>query len=483
MAKYAGTTPNHRMGSTISSIVVGIALYPFFQSVSLSQRRALLLTEGADDGAARLPPMGWRSWNYYACEISQEIFERQIDALVDESRSVDGVATSLRDIGYNTVGIDDCWQDCLSPLSLNGSYHSSTGDPLVDKERFPKGLRALSDYGAKRGIKLGWYGNNCDESSGPGGRGPKYCSENGKLETDWPLARKGDVRALLAANFSSIKLDNPNCGANGDLAAYYNEVKEQQRRTSGSKNSQPIIIENCHYNTSFPHWIDRPGGKLACPMHLYRVSNDIKANWAYIMGNAAATIPFANSGMSRPGCWAYPDMLEIGVRGQNDRSEGNLSFTEQRTHLGLWQIISSPLTLSFDLGNATLMDEMWPLITNPEALAVSQSWHGHSGSLAAEDTDQAGKKWQVYSKPQANGAVAVLMISRALDMGKDLPPIDLSLQLSSYVDISGGDPHVRDIWNRRDIQIEPGTGEDDDLVLRFPNVPAHDSVFLLITPA
>jgi hypothetical protein len=51
---------------------------------------------------------------------------------------------------------DDCWQDCLSSDSLNGSYHNAAGAPIVDVSRFPKGLRALSDYGAAKGVGLGW---------------------------------------------------------------------------------------------------------------------------------------------------------------------------------------------------------------------------------------------------------------------------------------------------------------------------------------
>lgn len=48
-----------------------------------------------------------RSWNYYACEINETVFERQIDALSDRSRLVDGHPTSLIELGYATVGIDD----------------------------------------------------------------------------------------------------------------------------------------------------------------------------------------------------------------------------------------------------------------------------------------------------------------------------------------------------------------------------------------
>lgn len=84
---------------------------------------------------------------------------------------------------------------------------------------------------------MGWYGNNCPETSGPG-RGPKYCSEHGKLQPNWPLALSGDVAALVAANFSAVKLDNPDCGAGSDMKAYYDLVNKTATR--------PIVIENCH---------------------------------------------------------------------------------------------------------------------------------------------------------------------------------------------------------------------------------------------
>ena len=44
---------------------------------------------------------GWRSWNFFACEIDAGVFERQVDALVDRSRTVNGKPTSLADLGYS----------------------------------------------------------------------------------------------------------------------------------------------------------------------------------------------------------------------------------------------------------------------------------------------------------------------------------------------------------------------------------------------
>jgi len=76
--------------------------------------------------------------------------------------------------------------------------------------------------------------------------------------------------------------------------------------------------------------------------------------------------------LSRPGCWAYPDMLEVGNM-NND--------TEERAHFGAWIIVSAPLILGFDLTNQTILNRVWPLISNTEALAISQTWAGHPGRL------------------------------------------------------------------------------------------------------
>jgi alpha-galactosidase len=62
----------------------------------------------ATDGVAVRPPMGWRSWNAYQCDISQAVMEASFAVLVDTSRLVNGVPTSLRDVGYTDAGVDDC---------------------------------------------------------------------------------------------------------------------------------------------------------------------------------------------------------------------------------------------------------------------------------------------------------------------------------------------------------------------------------------
>ena len=53
-------------------------------------------------------------------------------------------------------------------------------------------------------------------------------------------------------------------------------------------------------------------------------------------------------------------------------------------------------------------------------------------------------------------------------------------RLSSYVDVTKGMPHVRDVWNRLDVNTSEAVDKD---VLHFEGVKAHDSIFLVITPA
>lgn len=48
------------------------------------------------------------------------------------------------------------------------------------------------------------------------------------------------------------------------------------------------------------------------------------------------------------------------------------NFSESRTHFGAWAIMSSPLILSFDIRVNKDLDEMWPVITNRDVIAVNQ---------------------------------------------------------------------------------------------------------------
>jgi len=69
------------------------------------------LASAVDNGVGLTPPMGWRHWKAFAAHIDQSIMENMMDQLTTK-RPVDGVPTSLADLGYIYAGLDDHWQNC-----------------------------------------------------------------------------------------------------------------------------------------------------------------------------------------------------------------------------------------------------------------------------------------------------------------------------------------------------------------------------------
>ena len=132
---------------------------------------------------------GWRSWNFYLSTVNETVMMAQMNAAVDKSRSVNGVPTSLAELGYNMIAMDDGWQKCncstrgdldgslptcnncmsekYGPGSGGGcSYHSDgsrgpVGTPVIDVRRFPN-MTGLVAYGHSLGLRVGGYLNNCE---------------------------------------------------------------------------------------------------------------------------------------------------------------------------------------------------------------------------------------------------------------------------------------------------------------------------------
>src|ERR1700693_3980401 len=89
-------------------------------------------------GLALTPPMGWNSWNKFACNVSDELIRGMADALVQ---------SGMKDAGYQYVVIDDCWQVA----------RDKGGNIIPDPQRFPAGMKAVADYIHSLGLKFGIY--------------------------------------------------------------------------------------------------------------------------------------------------------------------------------------------------------------------------------------------------------------------------------------------------------------------------------------
>ncbi|CAI0431388.1 unnamed protein product [Linum tenue] len=91
------------------------------------------------NGLARTPPMGWNSWNFFACNINETVIKETADALI---------STGLANLGYTYVNIDDCWSKVT---------RDAKGQMVPDPKTFKSGIKALADYVHSKGLKLGIY--------------------------------------------------------------------------------------------------------------------------------------------------------------------------------------------------------------------------------------------------------------------------------------------------------------------------------------
>merc|ERR1719426_371848 len=97
-----------------------------------------------DNGLAKTPPLGWRSWNLYGANVNQQLIMSIMDGVVAKTRTVDGKPTSLCDLGYCDVGLDDNWQNCKAGADGN-HYHDADGNPVVNLDRFPD-MKAMTNH-------------------------------------------------------------------------------------------------------------------------------------------------------------------------------------------------------------------------------------------------------------------------------------------------------------------------------------------------
>jgi alpha-galactosidase len=426
---------------------------------------ALLIGAAAanDNGLAMKPPLGWRSWNLYGANVNQSLIQSIMTGMT-KKRPVDGVSKSLCDVGFCDVGLDDNWQACGSPNAAPGMhYHDAEGNPIVNTQRFPD-MKAMTDFAHNLNLTAGWYGNNC------------ICSDHCKDDTECHAQMKGDVAAFRKFNFDSWKLDG--CGAETDLVTFNSYMN-----TTG----RAVMVENCHWGSKYPFKPDRtkPAAE-GCPWNFYRSSGDVRASYASILHNLGTTIPLAKDNLSYPGCWAYPDMLQVGcAHGPGGKSDPGLSLPETRTHFGAWAIVSSPLTLSHDVNDEAMTDKIWDVITNAEVLEVNQDYVGNSGTQfgaserTLEFTDAhieatgaervTAPSSQMFYKPISGGRTAVLV------MNSDSADGPLSFKFSDVPGLSGSKYAVRDIWAHKDMGTMDGSWTG--------TVPSHDCAFLVLSAA
>ena len=143
-------------------------LVPLLSMREVSKFLLLVLTASCfalDDGLAHTQPRGWRSWNTFKDEITQDVMDAQVDALVTRRHG----KPSLLEVGYDDIGLDDGWQAC--GMGVNHSFHDHVGFPNINTSSFAN-MSQMVSRAHEKGVKMGFYLNNClcsEAKTAPGG--------------------------------------------------------------------------------------------------------------------------------------------------------------------------------------------------------------------------------------------------------------------------------------------------------------------------
>ncbi len=307
---------------------------------------------GADRLAqlAPTPPMGWNSWNKFACNVSEQMIREMTDAMV---------SSGMKAAGYKYVNIDDCWQ----------VSRDAQGTIVADPTRFPSGIEALADYVHRKGLKLGVYTD----------AGRLTCEKRpGSLDHEVQ-----DAKTYAAWGVDYVKIDW--CHAEG----LDPEVQYAKFRDALAQAGRPIIFSICNWGVKAPwQWGPRTG-------NLWRTTGDIKDNY-----DRMSVIGFSQNGLEKfagLGHWNDPDMLEVG--------NGGMKRDEYLTHMSLWALLAAPLLAGNDLRS---MDaETKEILTNPEVIAVDQDTKGLQGHRLWDEGPL-----EIWAKQLGDGGYAVGLFNR-----------------------------------------------------------------------
>jgi alpha-galactosidase len=380
---------------------------------------SLALSQAPANTLAPAPPMGWNSWNKFACNVSEDLIRQMADAMV---------ASGMKDAGYQYIIIDDCWQ---TDRDRNGTI-------VADPAHFPSGMKALADYVHAKGLKFGLYSDAGTKTCAgrPGSRGYEF----------------QDARQYAAWGVDYLKYDWCSTSTQDARSSY------ELMRAALDASGRPIVFSICEWGKSKPWlWAKDVG-------NLWRTTGDIQDRWqgkqewspgdccSYgmldILDQQAGLESYAG-----PGHWNDPDMLEVG--------NGGMTPAEYRAHFSLWAILAAPLIAGNDLRD--MKPEIREILTRKEVIAVDQDPAGHQGRRVRKKGNL-----EVWSKPLHDGSRAVVLFNR----GTADAEISVSWKDLGYP--AHQTAKIRDLWHAKDLGVQERN-------FSAP-VPPHSVVMVKVTP-
>jgi alpha-galactosidase len=380
------------VGAFVRLIVAVVAL----SAAAASGAHETLKLDEPKPVLAPTPPMGWNSWNKFACNVSEALVRRQADAMA---------SSGMKDAGYRYIVIDDCWQ----------KSRDENGNIVADPERFPGGIASLADYVHAKGLKFGLYSDAGVLTCGgrPGSAGHEF----------------QDARQYAKWGVDYLKYDWCHTGPRNAEAAY--TIMAKALRESG----RDIVLSICEWGDNHPErWAAKAG-------HLWRTTGDIYDGWHGTKGWALGLVDILDLQAelwryAGPNQWNDPDMLEVG--------NGGMTNTEYESHFSLWAMLAAPLIAGNDLSAMDAATRR--ILTNADVIAVDQDPLGQQARRVWKDGDL-----EIWARPLKGGERAVVLFNRGkapADMKAGWDLLDLPPALKA---------DVKDLWSKKIARNQRGS--------------------------
>ncbi len=391
----------------------------------------LLLTSGVFsqkfENLALTPPMGWNSWNKFACNVSESLLMETADAMV---------SSGMRDAGYEYIVIDDCWQ----------IGRDSMGFIIPDPDRFPSGMKALADYIHSKGLKFGIYScagtKTC--AGRPGGRGHEF--QDAYMYAKWGV--------------DYLKYDW--CSSDGQNAEESYRLMSQKLKEAG----RPIVFSLCEWGNNKPWlWAKEIGQLWRTTGDIYDCFDCIKdhGTWKSLGVMHILDLQDGLREYAGPGHWNDPDMMEVG--------NGGLSVNENRAHFSMWAMLTAPLIAGNDL--RSMSKETVEILTNQEVIAINQD---PLGIQALKYKSEEGL--ETWLKPLSNGEWALCFLNRSAE--KKTIDFDWSINIVEDTFAKRTFDGIQQVYQIRDVWTKKVLGTTKKSLKA--EVPSHDVLMMILKP-
>ncbi|KAF2740832.1 alpha-galactosidase [Polyplosphaeria fusca] len=307
------------------------------------------------NNVGRLPALGWNSWNAFACNIEESKFLTAAQKFID---------LGLKDVGYEYVNIDDCWQV--------KDRRDSNGRLIPDPKKFPDGISGTAKKIHDMGLKIGIYSSagtlTCALYQASLGKeaidaqtwaewGIDYLKyDNCQFPSNWndkcDFCVWDDDRTSGLRNGTCTTSKNL-CAAGYDYGASNTAKRFSAMRDALLAQSRPILYSLCEWGLAgVQQWGNATGSS-------WRATGDISAKWTRVLSILNQNSFYLNN----VDFWGHSDadMLEVG---------NNLNVAEGRSHFALWAAMKSPLLIGTDL--AKIKTDDLKTLKNTNLLAFNQ---------------------------------------------------------------------------------------------------------------